>query len=174
MTVTKQNFYSSHFIINLTGIRFLPLTKEWTTFMTFPIDFFFKFTDKIIGSHIYWIHSFKSRNVHKTNNWLNELNWKVWTYKTEFQTRTLKGEFIERWWTNEKLFAIAPGLFKTIVTVIVNVARLQHCTTPNTIDVYQVTLVLKQKHYPPFCNLFCMQLYLWVFILLFIKDKQKW
>lgn len=111
-------------------------------FYDFPHRFFL-FTDKIIGSQTYWIHSFKYRNFHKTNNWLNELNWKVWTYKTEFQTRTLKGEFIARWWTNEKLFAMAPGLFNTIVTVIMNVARLQHCTTPNTINVYQV----KQKHY---------------------------
>lgn len=40
----------------------MPLTKEWTTFMTFPVDFFTLFTDKIIGSQTYWIHSFKSRN----------------------------------------------------------------------------------------------------------------
>lgn len=129
-------------------------------FYDFPHRFFFLFTDKIIGSQTHWIHSFKSRHVHKTNNWLNELNWKVWTYKTEFQTRTLKGEFIERWWTNEKLFAIAPGLFKTIVTVIVNVARLQHCTTPNTIDVYQVTLFSNRSTTPLLamcfvCNFTC-------------------
>lgn len=90
---TKLLFQSLYYKFNRYK-WFLPLTKEWTTFMTFPIDFLFSFTDKIIGSHTYWIHSFKYSNFHKTNNWLNELNWKVWTYKTEFQTRTLKGEFI--------------------------------------------------------------------------------
>lgn len=70
LKISTQPLFQSLYI-NLTGKRCLPLTKEWTNFMTSPSTFFL-FTDKIIRSHTYWIHSFKSRNFHKTNNWLND------------------------------------------------------------------------------------------------------
>lgn len=81
---TKLLFQSLYYKFNRYK-WFLPLTKEWTTFMTFPIDFFILFKDKIIGSQTYWIHSFKSRNFHKTG-------WMSWTGKYELTRQNSRQE----------------------------------------------------------------------------------